>query len=180
MSAFPALEAALAGGFHPGSLILVAGRPGMGKTSFLKQIETDYNGIYLREELDITGMESAVMKANGRIICLDFDTTALSIQGIKLKELAQKYGVSILVAASVSRNCERRENKRPCMVDLPPDLTAAADVILALYRESYYHGGIVETLPGDELILLKNAYGNLCTIPMTFQPSARIWSELEK
>ena len=33
-SGFPSLDALLGGGLHPGDLVIVAGRPGMGKTSF--------------------------------------------------------------------------------------------------------------------------------------------------
>ena len=177
MSKFTKLEATLGDGFHPGSLMLLASRPGMGKTSLLRQIANDSNGIYLCDKFDAAGVENVARSASGRILCLDFDTAAQSITGETLKRLAQKYEIPILVATGVSRNCEGREDKRPRLADLDQNLVAAADVVLVLYRESYYHCGISEEPSADEFILLKNAYGEPCTIPVIFHLPARLWSE---
>ena len=173
------LEAALCGGFCPGSLLLVASRPGVGKSTLLRQIADDSIGIYLCNELDATGVENAARSACGRILCLDFDTAAQSITGETLKRLAQKYEIPILVATGASRNCEGREDKRPRLADLDKNLVAAADVVLVLYRESYYHCGISIEPNDDEFILRKNAYGEPCTIPVIFHLPARLWSEVK-
>ena len=157
---FFALDNALNGGLYPGSFTIVAGRPGMGKTSFLKQI--------------------AKATEFGSVLFLDNENAVQELTGEEWKELAQKLQIPILVTVKVSRDCEKRENKRPRFSDLClgcADLIAAADTVIALYRDHYYHCTDSENVTGGEFLILKNEWSEPCEISMTFDSSTRLWSD---
>jgi replicative DNA helicase len=58
----------------------------------------------------------------------------------QLKELARELKVPILVVSQLSREVERRENRRPILSDLRESgsIEQDADVVLLLYRDDYY------------------------------------------
>ena len=57
----------------------------------------------------------------------------------ELKELARKHDASIVVTAKVSKNVDKRKNKRPKLKDLKAKkLGEMADKIYFIYRDSYY------------------------------------------
>lgn len=58
----------------------------------------------------------------------------------KIKEMARILDVPVIVAVQLSREVEKRDNKRPQKSDLRDsgNIEQDADVILFLYRESYY------------------------------------------
>ena len=151
-----ALDNALNGGLRPGSLTLVAGRPGMGKTSFLKQI--------------------AKVTEFGSILFVDHENAEQKVAGETWKELALKLQIPVLVTVKVPRDCETREDKRPRFSDLCP-FSVAADTVLALYREHYYQCANPDHVTDAEILILKNEWGDLCTVPMNFDPATRLWSD---
>lgn len=177
---FPTLDKSLSGGLRAGSLTLVAGRSGMGKTSFMKQMQylSCHGFIQIMRKADATIVASAakIVFNIGGILFLDNDKGLPDITGKKLKELAQEYQIPIVVATGVSRDCEKREDKHPRLSDLSPDLVNAADLVLALYRDSYYHCEDPENTKAD-VLLLKNVWGKTRKIPMSFDPLTRCWSD---
>lgn len=77
----------------------------------------------------------------------------------KLKLLAQKLGVPIIVLSQLSRECEKRMDKRPMMSDLRESgaIEQDADKVIALYRDEVYNQG---KKPGIcEVLILKNRQG---------------------
>ena len=71
----------------------------------------------------------------------------------KIKEMARTLNVPVIVAVQLSREIEKREDKRPELVDLRDsgNIEQDADVVLFLYREGYYNrqkekDGITEIL----------------------------------
>ncbi len=91
-----------------------------------------------------------ICKHNAGFVIIDYlqllrsedKTQDLSSYVSCLKELAQKFGVPILVLSQLNRSLEKRQDKRPLMSDLRQGELAlveqAADVVMFLYRESYY------------------------------------------
>ena len=59
----------------------------------------------------------------------------------KIKEMARTLNVPVIVAVQLSREIEKREDKRPELVDLRDsgNIEQDADVVLFLYREGYYN-----------------------------------------
>lgn len=79
--------------------------------------------------------------------------------GISLKTLAAELGLTILVLSQLSRNLERRTDKRPVITDLRESkaIAGVSNIILFLYRTSYYD--VEATDKGMEVIVAKNDGG---------------------
>lgn len=79
--------------------------------------------------------------------------------GIILKTLAEELGLTILVLSQLSRNLERRTDKRPVITDLRESkaIAGVSNIILFLYRASYYD--VEANNKGMEVIVAKNDGG---------------------
>lgn len=74
----------------------------------------------------------------------------------KFRDLAKRLNVSIILAAQINRETERRENKKPRVSDLRDSgsLEMIARLVLLLYREDFYeedenqHSGNLEVIVG--------------------------------
>jgi len=64
-----------------------------------------------------------------------------SAASVNLKGLARQVGVPVVVGTQLSRECERRDDKRPVLSDLRDSgtLEQDADLVLMLYRDSVYY-----------------------------------------
>jgi len=87
-----------------------------------------------------------------------------------LKEIAKDYDCPFVVLAQLSKECERRPNKRPMMSDLRDcgGLEQDADVIIMVYRDEVYFPQKAETQGLAELIFCKNRNGKTGTVPTRF------------
>jgi replicative DNA helicase len=104
----------------------------------------------------------------------------ISIIARSLKNMARELGVPVVALSQLSRNVERREDKRPMLSDLRESgsIEAEADIVMMLYRSRYYNrdgeDGATEPPPGQEwleeseLIIAKHRNGPVGTIRLGF------------
>lgn len=104
----------------------------------------------------------------------------ISIIARSLKGMARELNVPIVALSQLSRNVERREDKRPMLSDLRESgsIEAEADIVMMLYRSRYYNreqeDGGAEPPPGQEwleeaeLIMAKHRNGPVGTIRLGF------------
>lgn len=78
----------------------------------------------------------------------------------KLKLLARKLDIPIILLSGISRKIELRKDKRPILSDLPEHIAYIADVILFLYRRWYYERN-AEYKESAELFISKNRSGTI-------------------
>lgn len=98
-----------------------------------------------------------------------------------LLDLARREDIAVVVVSQLSRECERRDDKRPMLSDLREtgELEQCADIVLACYRDEYYDPDSEDKGVG-ELLVLKNKHGKTGQIRLawdentaTFRPLAR-------
>jgi len=64
----------------------------------------------------------------------------VSYMSRKIKEIARKLNVPVIIAHQLNRELEKRDDKRPHLFDLRDSgsIEQDADIVLFLYRDSYY------------------------------------------
>ena len=86
-----------------------------------------------------------------------------------LKALAKELSIPVVALSQLSRAVEKRESRRPILSDLMESggIEANADVVLFIYRESYYHK---DTDKGNiaEIIVAKQRNGPVGMIELCF------------
>lgn len=148
------LDEMLGGGLPRGEFMLVGGRPGMGKTSLLKQIMKNNEKtvcLYLSDDRcfdHLTSLAEALCQASNYdcyIVMDDLDQFKIGEEeaGFRLKVIAKQFSIPVIGAVKLPRDLERRKDKRPDICDfhkgfmgMEPSIEKDADVILGLYRES--------------------------------------------
>ena len=148
-------------GIRPGEVILVGGRPAMGKTSFAKGVGEhlkdqgkqvfyfDFvcNGKEVHKcfadferELRVSDADLAVF--DHFQFLSDYDETDETAEALfkKIKSLATELQIPIMVLLHLNRNPETRPDPRPVTTDIPHRKTILpfVDTVLLLYRRAYY------------------------------------------
>ena len=242
-------------GWQPGDLIILAARPGMGKTAFAinaikNAADSGFKSGMLSLEmvaqqvgnrfLSVTSNINALKFRSGRFIPEDWERMVeaaekLSTHGVwiddhpratyqdihakakillhrhnanalwidylgfiegdkdqnkvaeiqsitrALKQMAKEFSIPIVLICQLSRECEKRPNKRPILSDLRDSgaLEQDADVVLFLYRDDYYkseskEAGVVE------VIISKQRNGPTGTIKLQWQEEYTRFNNLAK
>jgi len=96
-----------------------------------------------------------------------------------LKNIAREFQVPIIALSQLSRNVENRNNKRPILSDLRESgsIEQDADVVLMLYRESYYNSNSITIDNSVQLIIAKQRNGPVGTIDLQFDPKLMRFSD---
>lgn len=99
------------------------------------------------------------------------DNSRVAEISLALKGLARSLNVPVVALAQLSRRCEERTNKRPVLSDLRDSgaLEQDSDVVLFLYRDSYYDPSLYND-PSMELIVAKQRAGETGSVPVRFLP----------
>ncbi|VEU77026.1 replicative DNA helicase [Mycoplasmopsis columbina] len=114
-----------------------------------------------------------------------------------LKLLAKELNIPIIALSQLSRDVEKRENKKPMLADLRESgaIEQDADIVMFLYRENYYKKAKkVETNPSEmynseptivDLIVAKNRSGSNAEIKLLFDmPTGRFenidWDQINR
>lgn len=88
----------------------------------------------------------------------------------ELKKLAKELNIPIIITSQLSKNLEKRENKRPLITDFANSkngICLYCDNIVFLYRDSYYYEDYINN-NNSELIVAKNREGKVGTINLRF------------
>ena len=96
-----------------------------------------------------------------------------------LKNLAREFQVPIIALSQLSRSVESRTNKRPILSDLRESgsIEQDADVVLMLYRESYYNSDSFNNNNNVQLIIAKQRNGPTGTVNLQFDPKLMRFSD---
>lgn len=89
----------------------------------------------------------------------------------KLKVLAKILDVPVIIISQLSRECEKRDDKRPIIYDFTNSkkgITTYSDKILFLYRDSYYNKDNKSDI--TDIIIAKNNEGAINTIKVAWMP----------
>ena len=95
-----------------------------------------------------------------------------------LKQMARELGVPVIALAQLSREVEKREDKRPQMSDLRESgsIEQDADIIMFLYREEYYTKSATAVPNMAELIIAKNRSGVTDNLKFLFQGEYQLFT----
>ncbi|OAZ43371.1 replicative DNA helicase [Paenibacillus polymyxa] len=88
----------------------------------------------------------------------------------QMKRIAREFDISVIALSQLSRDVEKRPDKRPMMSDLRESgsIEQDADVIIFLYRDDYYYPNTIRK-GIIELIVAKGRKIGTGTIEMTFE-----------
>ena len=119
---------------------------------YLKTVENNLDIVYI-DHLSLVGDKG------------DIERLRLGSISMKLKNMAKKLKIPVVLLAQLNRNLEKRNDKRPQLHDLREsgEIEQNADEVLGLYRDSYYtkndddsaEMGILKFRNGDSAYVVK-------------------------
>ena len=90
-----------------------------------------------------------------------------------LKQMAIQFGVPVLALSQLSRDIEKREDKRPVLADLRDSgsIEQDADIVMFIHREDYYgkENTEIENRGKAEIIIAKQRNGQVGSVELLFQ-----------
>jgi len=148
-------------GMEPGEVILVGGRPAMGKTSFARGVERHlteqgkrafyfdfvHDGKEVHKgfadfERELQASEADLAVFDHFQFLSDYDETDETAEDLfkKIKSLAVELQIPIMVLLHLNKNPETRPDPSPITSDIPhgDKILSFVDTVLLLYRRAYY------------------------------------------
>lgn len=133
----------------------------------MDQVRTKCRQLASRDGLDILFVDYLQLLAGLR----PRDGRAQQVSDIsrELKLLAKELNITVVALSQLSRELERREDKRPMLSDLRESggLEQDADIVLFIYRDEIYNEGAQENVA--ELIIRKHRNGAVGEVRCAFQ-----------
>lgn len=107
------------------------------------------------------------------------ETDRIGKISMALKHLAEEFECPVLCLSQLSRESDKRTDKRPIMSDLRSsgNIEQDADLVLLLHRESLYDKGLADKT-GAEGIVAKNRNGPVGTAQMKFEGEFTLFSNI--
>lgn len=89
-----------------------------------------------------------------------------------LKALAKELGIPVLAASQLSRDLEKRAEKRPVLADLREsgNLEQDSDVVMFIYRPDQYEKDTTK-LNTAEIIIAKHRNGPVGSVELIYRPA---------
>jgi len=101
---------------------------------------------------------------------------------MELKQLARELDIPVLVVSQLSREVERRQDKRPILSDLRESgsIEQDADVVMLLWREDYYERPEEDrTMTQIHVDVAKHRHGKTGKITLTFEKDTMRFYQIE-
>lgn len=98
---------------------------------------------------------------------------------LDLKQMAKDFKVPVIVLAQLTREVEKRQDKRPTLADLRESgsIEQTADVVAFLYRDDYYNAK--SKTPGvTELLIEKHRNGKIGILKFNFMKAINRFTEI--
>lgn len=96
-----------------------------------------------------------------------------------LKELAKELDIVILMTCQLSRSLEQRNDKHPRLSDIKNSvLEQVADVVMLIYRNSYYYSDDDFDTKQAEIIIAKHRNGAIGSIDLQFDSSHVLFQDI--
>lgn len=154
-------------------------------------------GIDLRNENNVPDMRAVLRKnmkeypEHKHLVVIDFLTLIKPVSNkssrhqeveeivLDLKQMAKDFNVPVIVLAQLSRDLEKRQDKRPTLADLRESgsIEQTADVVAFLYRDDYYNPKSKE--PGiTELLIEKHRNGKTGMLKFRFMKEINRFTEI--
>ncbi len=108
-------------------------------------------------------------------------TREIGVISRELKQLAKDFRCPVLALSQLTRDCEKRPDKRPILSDLRDsgDIEQDADVVMLLYREEYYFPD-TERQGVAEVNIAKQRNGPTGVVELAWLPRCTTFRSLEK
>ena len=128
------------------------------------------SGLIFIDDLQLVDVGIGKYSTSNNIRCKNPDLKRQKELAILLETIAQKANVPIVVLSQVSRNMERRKDKRPVLGDnrYSDLIEQRADAVIFIYRDAYYNPDNAQKPEPAELIVAKNRRGSTGTAFVVF------------
>lgn len=145
----------------------------------MEQLRAKVRQLKIKQQIDILFVDYLQLIASKR----SRDSRQVEISEISrgLKLLAKELSIPIIALSQVSRECEKREDKRPILSDLRESgaIEQDADIVIFLYRDEVYNRQS-ESAGIAELLIRKHRNGPTGDVQAVFRKESASFADLSE